>query len=269
MNKYKSLTPNPSPHREVKIYWWCQVCNLTLKEFVFVGIIIITNLSLTTFSQQTTFERWHNTDVLIRDNKIDKDDAIDSIKKFVELAKKELALPGFIPTEKVNWVYPITGWTWNSYRTNGKDYKAERFDYFQGGEYHGHPAHDIFILDNDSNGVEDSTLQKVTAVAMVNGVVISLYNDWKIGGLLRSGNYVKIFDPETEAIFYYSHLDTVFVNVGDFVNAGESIAYVGRTGRKAIHGKTHLHIAYYKIKNGYPKPVDIIEELYSCDKKPK
>jgi hypothetical protein len=205
--------------------------------------------------------------VLIRDNKIDKDDAIDSIKIYVKIAKQELSLPGFIPTKKEGWVYPMTGWTWNSYRTNGKDYKAERFDYFQGGEFHGHPAHDIFILDKDSNGIEDSTGEKVKAVSMVNGAVISLYNEWKPSNFLRSGNYVKIFDPETEAIFYYSHLDTVFVKVGDIVNAGEPVGYVGRTGRKALRGKTHLHIAYYKIINGYPKPVDIIEELYGAEKK--
>jgi len=219
------------------------------------------------FSQHTVYELWHKTDLMIRDNKIDKEDAIDSINLYVELTMKELKSTGFQTTKKQNWVYPVTGWTWNSYRKNGKDYKAWRFDYFQGGEYKGHPAHDIFILDNDSNGVEDSTGKKVTAVSMINGVVISLFNQWRTGDLLRSGNYVKIFDPETEAIFYYSHLDTVFVKVGDLVKAGETLGYIGRTGRKAVHGKTHLHIAYYKIVEGYPKPVDIIEELYTSEKK--
>jgi murein DD-endopeptidase MepM/ murein hydrolase activator NlpD len=78
---------------------------------------------------------------------------------------------------------------------------------------------------------------------------------------------VKLFDPESESIFYYSHLDSVFVHAGQIVNAGEKLAYVGRTGRKAFRGKTHLHIAYYKIEDGYPKPVDIIEDLYSAERR--
>ena len=231
------------------------------------SIIILFFICNSSFSQQSIYQRWYKTDNLIRDVNIDVDDAIDSIKLYVKLAQKELKQSGFVTTKKDDWIYPITGWTWNSYRQNGKDYRDSTFDYFQGGEYHGHPAHDIFILDNDSNGVEDSTGEKVKAVSMVNGVVISVYNKWKAGNLLRSGNYVKIFDPETNAIFYYSHLDTVFVKPGDMVKAGDAVAFVGRTGRKAFRGKTHLHIAYYKISNGYPKPVDIIQDLYTSEKK--
>src|SRR3990170_4497420 len=226
------------------------------------SIIILFFICNSSFSQQSIYQRWYKTDNLIRDINIDIDDAIDSIKLYVKLAQKELKQSGFVTTKKEDWVYPITGWTWNSYRQNGKDYRDSTFDYFQGGEYHGHPAHDIFILDKDSNGVEDSTGKKVTAVSIVNGVVISIYNKWKPGNLLRSGNYVKIYDPETNAIFYYSHLDTVFVKVGNKVKAGDAVAFVGRTGRKAFRGKTHLHVAYYKISNGYPKPVDIIQDLY-------
>jgi len=152
------------------------------------------------------------------------------------------------------------------YRSDGLDYKDELFDYFQGGEYHGHPAHDLFILDNDSNGVEDSTGRKIEAVSMVNGFIISVFKDWKPGDYLRSGNYVKIFDPKSQAIFYYSHLDSVFVKPGDVVKAGDPVAYIGRTGRKAFHGKTHLHIAYYKIDDGYPEPKDILTELLLAEK---
>ena len=231
------------------------------------SIIILLLICINAFSQQSIYERWHKTDELIRDRAIDGYDAIDSIRQYVSEAQKELKQSGFIATKKEGWVYPITGWTWNSYRQNGKDYRDSTFNYFQGGEYHGHPAHDIFILDNDSNVLEDSTGKKVPAVSMVNGVVISVYNKWKTGNLLRSGNYAKIYDPETNAIFYYSHLDTVFVKPGQFVNSGDAVGFVGRTGRKAVHGRTHLHIAYYKIRNGYPKPVDIIEELYKAEKK--
>lgn len=211
--------------------------------------------------------RWSKTDELIRDNKIDKDDAIDSISYYTETIVSRLKASGFVMTKKSGWHYPITKWTSVVYRANGMDYKDERFDFFQGGEYKGHPAHDIFILDADSNGVEDSTGQKIEAVSMVNGIVISVYGNWKPGDFLRSGNYVKIFDPKSQAIFYYSHLDSVFVGPGDVVKAGDPVAYVGRTGRKAFRGKTHLHIAYYKIDDGYPVPKDILTEILLAEKR--
>jgi hypothetical protein len=220
------------------------------------------------FSQETDiFERWDRTDKLIWDKKIMKVNAVDSIKLYVEEAKKILRDKGLTYTDTDEWVFPMRGYTEIRYREGGKDYRAKFFDYFQGGDSKGHPAHDIFILDKDSNKLEDNTGKMIEALSPVNGVVFTTHTGWKVGDQLRSGNYIKIFDPETEAMFYYSHLDTVFLKAGDIVKAGDPVGYIGRTGRKAIHGKTHLHIAYYKIRNGYPKPVDIIDEIYEMEKR--
>lgn len=237
-----------------------------------VTLTLLTSLlCLSAFSQtdSTLFLRWQKTDDMIRDVKIDKDGAIDSIRNYVKLGVEFCKSAGIPFTKREDWIFPESGWTKVEYRTNGKDYKDSAFDYFQGAEFHGHPAHDIFILDNDSNGVEDVTGKLVDAAAMVNGVIISTYSSWQPDNIMRSGNYVKLFDPESKSIFYYSHLDSVFVHTGQVVNAGEKLANVGRTGRKAFRGKTHLHIAYYKIEDGYPKPVDIIEDLYSAEKRYK
>ncbi len=235
--------------------------------------ILLLALGLFIFTLQTVsqgiFQRWHKTDQLIRDRKIDEDDARDSIAMYVKLGVMEFKSHYIPGTARSNWVFPMSGYTWVSYRTGGKDYKDETFDYFQGGEFSGHPAHDIFILDKDTNCVEDSTGREVYATAMVTGIVLSKYDTWFRADYLRSGNYVKLFDPESKAIFYYSHLDSVFVEVGQLVKAGEPIGYVGRTGRKAIKGKTHIHIAYYKIDDGHPIPEDIINDLYIAEKKVK
>lgn len=239
-----------------------------MKKNLLILILSFIIIQTVTISQElTVFERWHKTDLLIRDRKIDENDAMDSIALFVKLGVQEFKTKGVPGTTRNNWVFPMFGFTWTGYRTDGKDYKDEDFDYFQGGEFHGHPAHDIFILDKDTNCVEDSTGKEVYATAMVTGIVLSKYDTWFRADYLRSGNYVKLFDPESKAIFYYSHLDSVFVNVGQLVKAGEPIGYVGRTGRKAIKGKTHIHIAYYKIDDGHPIPEDIIEDLYKAEKK--
>lgn len=219
---------------------------------------------------QSIFERWHKTDQLIRDRKIDEDDAMDSIKMYVKLGVKEFRAYGIPGTKRSDWVFPMSDFTWSSYRTDGKDYKDRFFSYFQGGEFKGHPAHDIFVLDKDTNTFEDSTGRQVPAIAMVTGIVISTYGTWFRADFLRSGNYIKLFDPESKAMFYYSHLDSVFVKPGDIVKAGDKIGYIGRTGRKAIRGKTHIHIGYYKIDDdGEPIPEDIIEDLYLAQSKMK
>lgn len=217
----------------------------------------------------TVFDRWHAADELIRDRKIDKDDAQDSIEMYVELAKKEFKKLGVPGTKRKDWAFPMSGWSSITYREGGKDYKDDRFDYFQGGESKGHPAHDVFFPDTNKDVIDDVTGEKVYATAMVTGIVFTLHGEWKAGDFFRSGNYVKIFDPETEAMFYYSHLDSVFVKVGQLVKAGDPIGYVGRTGRKAINGRTHVHIAYYKIDDGYPEPEEIITDLYNAEKRLK
>jgi murein DD-endopeptidase MepM/ murein hydrolase activator NlpD len=113
--------------------------------------------------------------------------------------------------------------------------------------------------------LDDSTGKPVDVVSMTNGIVISTVENWKPGSKLRGGNYVKIYDINESLIFYYSHLSRVDVLPGKLINAGDKIGEVGRTGRKAnlIQGKTHLHIAMLKFKNGYPKPAEFINELKS------
>ncbi len=237
-----------------------------MKQF-FLFIIFTISLSI---NSQSIFERWHKTDQLIRDRKIDEDAAMDSIKMYVKLGKAEYKSYGIAGTKRSDWVFPMSDFTWYSYRSDGKDYKDEFFSYFQGGEFKGHPAHDIFIIDKDTNSFEDSTGRQVPAISMVNGIVISTYSTWFRADYLRSGNYIKLFDPESEAIFYYSHLDSVFVKPGQFIKAGDKIGYIGRTGRKAIKGKTHIHIAYYKIdEDGDPVPEDILNDLYRAQSKMK
>jgi len=234
---------------------------------LFIAVFLLQGTNAQT--KQDVINRWSQTDKLIWDRKMDRDAAVDSIALYVPLAVKFCKESGVQFTKRNLWAFPMNGYTKISYRTGGKDYKDEKFDYFQGGESHGHPAHDIFILDSDSNIVEDSTGKKVEASAMVSGVIIAVKNDWKIGDFGRGGNYVKLFDPESEAIFYYSHLDSVSINAGDIVKAGDKIGYVGRTGRKAIHGKTHVHVAYYKIDDGEPEAVDFIKDLYKAEERNK
>ena len=166
-------------------------------KILFFLMLLITSAGIFSQDKPDIIIRWSKTDNLIWDRKIDRDDAVDSIAVYVPLAVKFCKEKGVKFTKKNQWAFPMKGYTKISYRTSGKDYKDERFDYFQGGESKGHPAHDVFILDNDSNVVEDSTGKKVEASAMVSGVIIAVKNNWKTGDFGRCGNYVMLFDLQS------------------------------------------------------------------------
>jgi peptidoglycan LD-endopeptidase LytH len=240
-----------------------------MKRAILLFIFLSVCFNVNSHSQDVSniINRWQLTDTLIRDNKIDKESAVDSLRKYVPIAINYCHRMNLLFTKKEDWAFPMNGYTQTEYRSGGKDYRDSTFDYFQGAEYKGHPAHDIFIPDNDSNGIEDITGKPVDASAMASGLIISVYSRWKPDDIYRSGNYVKLFDPESKSIFYYSHLDSVLVKSGQIVKAGEKIGTVGRTGRKAFRGKTHLHIAFYKFFDGYPKPMDILSELLDAEKR--
>ena len=134
---------------------------MNIKILLFTLLSVFT-INRETFSQVLTiFDRWHATDQLIRDRKIDEDDAMDSIRLYVKLGKQEFKTRDIPGTKRSDWVFPMSGWTSVTYRSNGKDYKDDRFDYFQGGEFKGHPANDVFILDKNNDGIIESTGPRV------------------------------------------------------------------------------------------------------------
>lgn len=206
---------------------------------------------------------WDQLDKKIVNQTIDVNEAIDLMEEYEPLVRKYFRDNNGSVTAKIDWCFPLGNFTSIKYRDYGNDYKAAGYDYFQGSNTKGHPAHDIMILDANKDLLDDSTLKPVDVLTMSSGVVVATDTTWKEGSLLRGGKYVKIFDVTNDGIFYYSHLSKVNVRPGQIVNCGDKIGEVGRTGRKAIlpAGKTHLHIAFLKSVDGYPKPVDIIEDL--------
>ena len=213
--------------------------------------------------------KWNQLDSLIVNQIIDEDEAIDLMKEYEPLVKQFFRQKKGVMTSRSDWVFPLNNLTSFYFRDNGNDYKVTGYDYFQGSNSKGHPAHDIMILDLNKDLLDDSTLKPVDIVSMSSGVVVATDNTWEIGSMLRGGKYVKVFDVTNSGIFYYSHLSVVSVKPGDIVNAGDKLGEVGRTGRKAIlpAGKTHLHVAFLILEDGYPVPQDIIIDLRRAEKK--
>lgn len=238
-----------------------------------IGVIILFILfTITLLAQTDTSEnicdKWDRLDKQIINLEIDKEDALELMEKYEKEVMKYFIDNNGRYVKRNEWVFPLENFTSATHRENGNDYRLSTYDYFQGTNTKGHPAHDIFILDANKDLLDDSTGKPVDIVSMSSGVVIAVDTTWKPGSKLRGGKYAKIFDVTNMKIFYYSHISEVFVKPGDIVNAGDKIGEVGRTGRKAIlsHGKTHLHIALLKSVKGYPKPEMIIEDIFRAER---
>lgn len=241
-----------------------------LKYLFALTIIIILSGKIysQTLSPSTVSNLWDKLDKEIINGTIDDDDAEDLMEEYEPYIIKYFKEQNGKEVLKSEWVFPLNNYTSIYYRENGNDYKDENYDYFQGSDTRGHPAHDIMILDVNKDLLDDSTLKPVDIVSMSSGVVVATDTTWAPGSLLRGGKYVKIFDVTNNGLFYYSHISKVTVKPGDVVNAGDKIGEVGRTGRKAIlkPGKTHVHVSFLISEDGYPIPQEFINELRNAEK---
>ena len=87
---------------------------------------------------------------------------------------------------------------------------------------------------------------------------------WDKASPLRGGKYIYIYSPNDNAIYYYAHNNEVFVNVGQIINKGDTIATVGRTGLNAFKKRSPTHLHFMKLKlddKFYPKSVDTYQDL--------
>lgn len=209
------------------------------------------------------------TDRKIVNGSIDKEEAQELLKSYLPPLRRYFYKMGGMSVKKEDWAFPLANYSEITYRDGGNDFRLGEYDYFQGSNSKGHPAHDIMILDSNKDLLDDSTGKPVDVVSMSSGVVTAIDSSWKPGSTLRGGRYVKIYDVTNNGLFYYSHLSEVDVFPGMIVNAGDKIGEVGRTGRKAVmpQGKTHLHVAFLEFRDGYPIPVEIIEFIRMAEKR--
>lgn len=207
----------------------------------------------------------------IRDGLISKQDALKKIQILLPQIKQYLYENGGRNIEKSNWIFPVQGYSSKSIGgSNGSGYITLSYDYFDGNNHGGHPAHDIFIADKNQDCIDDITKKPVNVLSMTGGIVIATETVWDKTSNLRGGKYIWIFEPNSNSFFYYAHNDKIFVQPYDIVNPGDTIALVGRTGLNAFKKRspTHLHITQLKLDNiYYPKPFNNYSDLTTISTK--
>lgn len=172
-----------------------------------------------------------------------------------------------VPQDSV-FYFPIEGYDVASVGGNGSGFIERKYNFLHGNAHRGHPAHDIFIHDNDQNGFDDNTGKPAYVIAMTDGIVLGAKTDWTEKDTLRGGNYLMLYNPNLDRYYYYAHNGKILVNIGDIVPAGTRIATVGRTGRNAFpkRSPTHLHLMVLKITDEKGKPYNYYQELVTAKK---
>ena len=156
--------------------------------------------------------------------------------------------------------FPIRGYSTSAIGgSHGEGYRGTGFDLFDYNVRGSHPAQDIFISDRNQDHLDDRTSQPVDILAMSSGLVLAIETDWKPGSEYRGGNWIWVYDPILHGLFYYAHNSQVDITPGQWVQAGDKLAEMGRTGFNAYKARspTHLHLMYLQIQpNGLPIPVN-------------
>ncbi|GAB3941230.1 hypothetical protein GCM10028805_04140 [Spirosoma harenae] len=164
--------------------------------------------------------------------------------------------------------FPIRGYTTSAIGgKRGEGYRGNGFDLFDYNVRGSHPAQDIFIVDRNQDNIDDHTGSPADILAMTSGLVIGIETAWKPGSEYRGGNWIWVYDPTLHGLFYYAHNSQVDVKPGEWVQAGQKLAEMGRTGYNAYMARspTHLHLMYLQIQpDGLPQPLNLYEWLLTA-----
>jgi murein DD-endopeptidase MepM/ murein hydrolase activator NlpD len=199
----------------------------------------------------------------IRDQNIDTAVAKKEFENLIQKIKPEI---NYLPKAK-EWVFPLQGYTPKYIGgKNGEGYVPQGYDYFTGNNHKAHPAHDIFIHDFNQDCIDDARKKYVNILSVTEGIVIACTKNWDTTSNLRGGIYVWVYCPSEDCLFYYAHLNSISVDVGSIVQAGQSLGTVGRTGLNAYKKRspTHLHFSMFSVKTNLPVPQNPYQKLCSA-----
>ena len=152
------------------------------------------------------------------------------------------------------WMFPLPGYDATCY---GESYNPDGYRYLDGPKAAGFPALRLYIRDLDRDGLDDRTKKPAPVVSAVDGVVVSTQKFWKEGDPGLYGNYVLLLSQQDKMLFYYGNLSKLRVSVGQLVDKGELLGWVGRTGCKIASRRlgTQLRFEVHTFDGGLFYPV--------------
>lgn len=243
---------------------------MTVKRFV--GIVLIVAISGWTHTVSIeeakilTFSGvFRQIQIDVRECAISPDSARTAFQQVMRDIKALYSKDSCRTIDSTYFVYPVKCYLpAESIGGKGLGYHSEGFDLFDMEAKGSHPAHDLFVHDKNRDNIDDRTWRPIDVLAFTSGVVLATETSWKHNSELRGGNWIWIYDPCLDGLFYYAHNNIVHVQPGQWVNAGDKISEMGRTGFNAYKKRspTHLHMMFLKLnEHDLPEPVDPLEWL--------
>lgn len=201
---------------------------------------------------------------------ISPDSASRAFQRVMLALKKSFVSTDFCSAgDTTSFVFPLKGHDPRyTIGGRGRGYRPDGFDLFDMGVRGSHPAHDLFIKDQNKDNIDDRMCRPVDVLAFSSGIVLASETYWHEESERRGGNYIWIYDPCLNGLFYYAHNNNVLVHPGQWVSAGEKIAEVGRTGLNAFKERspTHLHFMFLRLNpDGLPVPENPYNWLLSSE----
>jgi murein DD-endopeptidase MepM/ murein hydrolase activator NlpD len=211
----------------------------------------------------TICRQWNLLYEKIQYGAVDRREAGKILRQMTKLLREQIS----IPQDSVS-CFPLENYGPDAVGGQGSGFVENHYSFLSGNAHRGHPAHDIFIRDQNEDGLDDETHQPVYVLAMTGGIIVALKNNWTERDTLRGGNYLMIYNPNLQRFYYYAHNDKILVAVGDVVQAGSRIATVGRTGKNASakRSPSHLHLMILQTDDEKNKPYNFYPELLSARK---
>ncbi|MCK5599814.1 peptidoglycan DD-metalloendopeptidase family protein [bacterium] len=203
-------------------------------------------------------QQWDALQRDIRDGTISKQAALAKIK----ILHAEFSTGS--PCSNNDNAFPVYGYGIKDIGgSSGSGYIPGKYDFYDGDSHTGHPAHDIFIRDSDQDGLDDNTGKATAVLSFSSGVIVGINTNWSQQNDCRGGNYIWVFDPSSQAYFYYAHLSDIAVKIGQRVCAGDTLGLLGRSGTNAAKDRspTHLHFMALNYSDGKMLPKNTFSDL--------
>jgi murein DD-endopeptidase MepM/ murein hydrolase activator NlpD len=210
----------------------------------------------TRFVQEPQLEgclQWEGVEQGLLDGKIEGKEAR---KRFKELWS-QVTIDDLPPAKEGlwQWDFPVPGYGEDSY--SAQIYSAEKFKYLDGPKFQGHPGVNIYIHDRERKGLDERSGKPAPVVSCTDGVVVSARKFWSDTDPNPLGVYVVILCQDEKRLFYYCNLSKLRVSLGELVDKGQVIGYVGRTGADTVRKNlgTHLRFQVFSFDDGLFYPV--------------
>lgn len=204
----------------------------------------------------------------IRDCVISPDSARLAFQDVMRNIRSEFNRDSCRAIDSTYFVYPVRCYIpRESIGGKGEGYRPDGFDLFDMNVKGSHPAHDLFVYDKNQDNIDDRTWRPVDVLSFTSGMVIATETNWQYDSDLRGGNWIWIYDPCLDGLFYYAHNNIVKVQPGQWVNAGDKISEMGRTGFNAYKKRspTHLHMMFLKLNSeALPEPYDTYDWMMNA-----